>query len=425
MASLYDSASLVMIPSGVKDGKAYSIKPTDGSGDFTFSRGTDTATRVNASGLIEKERSNQLLNSVWSGVGSNVAPTNYAITSFASGTFNAGSQANSIRFTSPTTADRIMITQAPSVTGVIVGSVYVEEIHSGSINVADVVARTSGSSSVIAYLENGVVVNDTDPVSAGNTYAIVINVTTAVTFRFGVGTSGPTAADVTLSKPQVEYGLVNTDYIATTSAAVYEGITDNLPRLDYSGGASCPSLLLEPSRTNGVPYSEYFNAWTKVNVNITDNAITSPEGVVNAAKITPDTTNSFHYLNTDSVNINNNGTASIYAKADGYNKIGLRSYLDGRYAIFNINDGTLGGYTTASASIEDAGDGWYRCSLNENVTSSYGLQVFVMEDGATNPTATYQGDDIKSVYLYGAQVEAGNYPTSIYTDLWNGCESCG
>ena len=60
MASLYDSASLVMIPSGVKDGKAYSIKPTDGSGDFTFSRGTDTATRVNASGLIEKERGNLL-----------------------------------------------------------------------------------------------------------------------------------------------------------------------------------------------------------------------------------------------------------------------------------------------------------------------------------------------------------------------------
>ena len=40
MASLYDSASLALIPSGVKDGKVFSIKPTDGSGDFTFSRGT-------------------------------------------------------------------------------------------------------------------------------------------------------------------------------------------------------------------------------------------------------------------------------------------------------------------------------------------------------------------------------------------------
>src|SRR6056300_1383698 len=60
MATTYDKASLVMIPSGVKESKLYSIKPTSGDGDFTFSRGTDTATRVNSSGLIEKERGNLL-----------------------------------------------------------------------------------------------------------------------------------------------------------------------------------------------------------------------------------------------------------------------------------------------------------------------------------------------------------------------------
>ena len=62
MASLYDSASLVMIPSGVKEDKLYSIKPTNGDGDFTFSRGSDIeATRVNSSGLIEKAKVNLLL----------------------------------------------------------------------------------------------------------------------------------------------------------------------------------------------------------------------------------------------------------------------------------------------------------------------------------------------------------------------------
>ena len=63
MATTYDKASLVMIPSGVKESKLYSIKPTSGDGDFTFSRGTDTATRVNSSGLIEKERGNEILQS--------------------------------------------------------------------------------------------------------------------------------------------------------------------------------------------------------------------------------------------------------------------------------------------------------------------------------------------------------------------------
>jgi hypothetical protein len=50
--STYNDASLIYYPSGFKAGKAYSLKPTDGSGDLTFTRAS-TATRVNESGLIE------------------------------------------------------------------------------------------------------------------------------------------------------------------------------------------------------------------------------------------------------------------------------------------------------------------------------------------------------------------------------------
>ena len=66
MSSYYDDASLMLLASGgaQKDGKVYSVKPTDGSGDFTFSRGSNlSATRVNASQLIEKGRENRLLQS--------------------------------------------------------------------------------------------------------------------------------------------------------------------------------------------------------------------------------------------------------------------------------------------------------------------------------------------------------------------------
>ena len=49
---LFDSASLVITPNGVKTSKLYSIKPNDGTGDLTVTRAT-TATRVNASGIIE------------------------------------------------------------------------------------------------------------------------------------------------------------------------------------------------------------------------------------------------------------------------------------------------------------------------------------------------------------------------------------
>jgi hypothetical protein len=50
--STYSDASLIYYPSGYKAGTAYSLKPTDGSGDLTFTRAS-TATRVNSSGLIE------------------------------------------------------------------------------------------------------------------------------------------------------------------------------------------------------------------------------------------------------------------------------------------------------------------------------------------------------------------------------------
>jgi len=38
MSSFYDDASLVVIPSGYKTSKVYAEKPTDGSGDLTFTR---------------------------------------------------------------------------------------------------------------------------------------------------------------------------------------------------------------------------------------------------------------------------------------------------------------------------------------------------------------------------------------------------
>ena len=53
----YNDASLIMYPSGYKAGKLYSLKPTNGTGDFTVVRNT-TATRVNASGLIESVAAN-------------------------------------------------------------------------------------------------------------------------------------------------------------------------------------------------------------------------------------------------------------------------------------------------------------------------------------------------------------------------------
>ena len=52
--SILDSASLVQIPSGYKDGKLYSVVPDSGAGDLDFAR-SSTGTRVNEEGIVVSE----------------------------------------------------------------------------------------------------------------------------------------------------------------------------------------------------------------------------------------------------------------------------------------------------------------------------------------------------------------------------------
>ena len=64
MSTALEAASLIMIPTSYSDGLLASVKPNDGAGDFTFTRGSNiSATRVNEDGYIEKGYENLLLQS--------------------------------------------------------------------------------------------------------------------------------------------------------------------------------------------------------------------------------------------------------------------------------------------------------------------------------------------------------------------------
>jgi len=52
MSNLLDKASIILTPTAYNNGEALCVKPSDGSGDFDFSRNS-AATRVNAQGLVE------------------------------------------------------------------------------------------------------------------------------------------------------------------------------------------------------------------------------------------------------------------------------------------------------------------------------------------------------------------------------------
>jgi len=232
----------------------------------------------------------------------------------------------------------------------------------------------------------------------------------------------------------LEQGDVMTEYVGpTTTAAVSVGPVSGLPRLDYSGGATCPSLKLEPQRSNLVTFSESFDnaAWTKTNTNVTANAAISPDGYQNADKIISTATNAFHDIRsaaTITLAAGNN-TISLFAKADGYNFIELgvsSSATFAKYAtiVVNLANGTNANtgvnltWTIVSSKIEDYGNGYYRVSLTFNVdASTSSAMVFMTSLPTSTRGVAFLGNGTSGALVYGAQVEAGSYPTSYIPTL--------
>jgi len=382
--SFFDDASLVFLPSGQagKDGKAYSMKPTNGDGDFTFSRGSNlTATRVDSNGLIEKGRENLLLQSnqfdtTW--IESNASATNGQ--SGYDGSMDAWLLSKS--------AASGRIYQNVSVSGVATYSIYAK---ADSINW--ILIYTGGGSNPRGYFDlvNGVIGTNNnlidyniEPIGTDGWYRISITHDTTISnVRIfpadGDDDLSGTSGSIYIQDAQIEQGLVATEYIESGATKGKAGILEHSPRFDYSGGASCPSLLLEPSRTNNIPYSEYFEyiGWAKTRCTITDNYAISPEGFQNAALMTA--TGDDARLE-EVITLSGDYTQSIWIKS------GQSGDVEGQIDFAGI-----------AAVTFTANQEWQRVETTANTAHRVRVRI------------TNSGDKL---FVYGAQLEEGSYPTS-------------
>jgi len=408
MSSLIDLASLVLAPTATKEGKVYSAIPDTGDGDMTFTRGS-AATRVNSAGLIEKERGNLLLQSNTFDVSATWALTNApALTSGQSG-YDGTNDAWKLEAT--TTGSSRSIHQIISTSGVQVFSVYVKAGTTDWIRI-----NLSGIGNRYFDIGNGVVGGSgnidgfiTDVGGGWYRCSVLGNGSSTAPYIFLASDNGNLAVNagdnIYIQDAMLNEGLVATDYIETTTSAVYEGITDDVPRVDYSGGG-CPSLLLESQRTNSYTNSEYFDDWLSNRLDRTANNIISPEGVQNAYKMAQQS--GF----TTAPNINKGGiaagtyTVSIFAKKGSWNYLAI-SFQGVSY--FNLEAGSKGTINSNhTATIEDYGNGWYRCAITRTTTTTQTPAFYFAESDNTLTTPDTQG----YMYAYGAMLEAGSYSTS-------------
>jgi len=421
--SLLNDASLVMIPSGYKDTKLYSVKPTDGSGDFTFSRGSNlAATRVNSEGLIEKGRENLLLQS-----------NSFDTTWFNSNSTETGGQSgydgsSDAWLLQSTTNGNAYLRQTYTNSGVQTFSFYAK---AGNVNFVQVYV-TGADSSHYFNLSAGTAET---PTGLGKITSKITSVgsgwyrcecihqgsSTGANFyiRDAVGGTASIGDNILIQDAQLEQGLVATEYIETTTTTEQAGILEDMPRLDYSGGATCPSLLLEPQRSNLVTQSEYGGDYLYINTSYVQNTQVSPEGVINSITIESDTTNATHYFGSN-FNFFTSGTtytSSIFIKK-GTGRYFQLTYGSGsfgidQYANYDLQDGVVTYEASlATASIEDFGNGWYRCVLTATATSNFNDRFYAVFITSGTAIRVQSHSSSLNYYFYGFQMEEGSYPTS-------------
>lgn len=223
-----------------------------------------------------------------------------------------------------------------------------------------------------------------------DTASLVItpNGTKAGTLYSVVPSSG--AGDMTVTRA--------TTATRVNSAGLIESVASNVPRLDYSKG-TCPSILVEPQRTNLALYSEQLNdsSWLKSNATVTANTSVSPDGNTTADTITSNANGGGDVYR--SITVSGVHTLSAYFKAGTTDKCRLGSTIGGE-ATFNLTNQTYTIFNAISASITNVGNGWYRCTLTVNITAT----TLIYLSSADIST--------KTVYAWGAQLEAGSYATS-------------
>jgi len=353
---------LALIPAA-QGSKFYSVLPSDGVGDFDFTRNS-SATRIAPTGFIE---TSELFGSdLLSGYD---FTSGWVLYSGATSTLN-------------------------SFTGYNNSGIYKSILVSGKTYKMVIAGNTTST--------NGASVSDFPEtqnyksVSSGafsETFYFQANGTNLFLTNNSLGTTTFTTLSLQeqIGKSRLNYDLLNGKVV------------------------NCPHYLLEPARTNLFPQSQYFisgSGWSAANLNRTSNSLVSPDGTLNATKIEATGTGG-HPLYDDLAAISN-GTytfsmflkkgenTSLASMSDGYSTSNISFDLDA--VTVSANTGS-----TLNPFIKEYNDGWFRVGYSLTATVGQTQPALYLFDANGQQSFTGNGE---TMYVWGAQFEEGTYPTS-------------
>jgi len=200
-------------------------------------------------------------------------------------------------------------------------------------------------------------------------------------------------------------------------------------RIDYTD-SSDGVLLLEPSRTNLYRYSEDFSqggsgtGWTKTGSAVaTSNQTISPDGTLNADKISIGTTQTSTFgLYVNNLAISPSGSTfalSYYFKASEVQFVqilfgGSQVVSGSPFANFDILNGVLGTVSSVlNASIEPYLNDFYKVTVTGTASGATLSAVITAIPSATSPRNTANSWTLgDGFFIWGAQFEQGSYATS-------------
>jgi hypothetical protein len=384
-----------MIPSGYAEDKVYSAVPTDGSGDLSFTRSSN-GTRINSAGLVEvvpwnlMSYSEQFDNAFWNKATSGSAT--FVVTANQTIAPNGTNTADLVSITRSATSELAAIyTSIGQGIGTFKNTIWLKAKDNS--NVGKTIDLWSWESATRGYTK----VTLTADWVRYEQDTTVFTGSASELFDFGLlpitySTSTTLAVEFYAWGGQSNIGSTAKPYFPTTDRL-------NVPRLTYqNGGGGCPSLLLEKQSTNLLTYSQDFTqaSWNKTNQGVgsvavvTANYAISPDGTQNATRFVCNlnggtSTNDRSWMLAN-FTAQSTSTLSIWIKL---NSAGTKTF------VFSDSGGNI---KTIS------GTEWQR------IDTTFGGGSGEFRIGLIGGLGT---SDTLDCCIWGAQVEASSYPTSL------------